>query len=192
MERMAPDVYVVAGVDLRSFVGRWVADLEAGGGRMRGLLDACHAAGTSQEEYFYGAMFLMANIAPRAAEPTATVEEVLLFGVLALHQEKEVPSEQLRWDTLDGHVLRAFEHLRDLGPSAAALELAHLVLDEMRPAPPEWAAVRRQDAALDPARSAAHDRDMAYLAQRELRAAALLDPDLDFDRLLLDRGADPA
>jgi hypothetical protein len=62
---------VIAGVNLRPFVIDWLADLNSGGGIMRGLLKA-------GPRYGYGGHMMMANIGP-SAEPDDANDEVTLF-----------------------------------------------------------------------------------------------------------------
>ena len=85
------DLYVMAGTDLRDFVTAWVSDLESGGGHARGLLEHAHTNPNAGERYEYGAHYMFANIGPRATEPTAIAEELLLFAAMAVYQDAGFP-----------------------------------------------------------------------------------------------------
>lgn len=177
------DSYVVAGVNLRAFVADWVSDLESGGGQMRGLLE--HADGDPQvgDRYEYGAHYLFANIGPRATEPTAMREELLLFAVMAVYQDAGFPgADRTLWDGEEAHVRRAFAYFHKIGEREAARRLrADVIRRSLRERPRELEEMLRRSMNNDPARVAAHDREMASIDSRGFRAAELLDPDGDFD-----------
>ena len=177
------DPYVIAGVDLRFFVEGWVSDLESGGGQMRGLLAHALSDPHVSERYEYGAHYLFANIGPRATEPTATTEELLLFAVMAVYQGDGFPgADGTMWDGEEAHVRRAFAYFHELGEREAARRLrADIIGRSVRHRPPEFEQMLRRSMNNDPARIAAHDRDMASIDSRSFRAAELLDPHGDFD-----------
>lgn len=179
------DLYVIAGVSLRRFVADWLSDLESGGGQMRGLLDEAQSGREPGDDYFFSTSFLMANVAPHAVPLTASPEVLLLCAVLFLYQQAELPNSQKTWDGFDAHISRAFDHLHEIGEKAAAKALIQDVLRRMEPGPEAYEEMARRRREKDPSKSAAHERDMAFLRQRYLRAAKLLDPDADFDRELV-------
>lgn len=182
------DPYVIAGYDLRAFVTDWVSDLESGGGQVRGLLEHAEADPQVGERYEYGAHYLFANIGPRATEPRASPEELLLFAVLAVYQDGGFPSaDRTVWDGEEAHVRRAFAFFHQLGEREAARRLrADVIRRSLRERPHELEEMLRRSMGNDPARIAAHDRDMASIDSRSFRAAELLDPDGDFDSELTD------
>lgn len=177
------DPYVIAGVNLRGFVADWAFDLESGGGQMRGLLEHAHADPQVGERYEYGATYLFANIGPRATESTSTPEELLLFAVMAVYQNAGFPgADRTVWDGEDAHVGRAFAYFHELGEQEAARRLrADVIRRSLRQRPQELEKMLRRSMNDDPARIAAHDREMASIDSRSFRAAELLDPDGDFD-----------
>jgi len=177
------DPYVIASVNLRAFVADWVSDLESGGGQMRGLLEHARSDPQVGERYEYGAHYPFANIGPRATEPTATPEELLLFAVMAVYQDADFPgADRTVWDGEEAHVRRAFAYFHELGEQEAARRLrADVIRRSLRQRPPELEKLLRRSMNDDPARIAAHDRDMAWIDSRSFRAVELLDPDGDFD-----------
>lgn len=181
------DTYVIAGINLRTFVADWVSDLQSGGGQMRGLLEHAEADPQVGERYEYGAHYLFANIGPRATEPTATPEELLLFAVMAVYQDAGFPgADRTVWDGEEAHLRRAFAYFHDVGEREAAHKLrADVIRRSVRQRPPELEQMLRRSMDNDPGRIAAHDREMASIETRSFRAAALLDPDGDFDSELM-------
>lgn len=177
------DLYVIAGVNLRAFVADWISDLESGGGEMRGLLEHAQDDPQLPERYEYGTHYLFANIGPRATEPTATPEELLLFAVMAVYQDAGFPgADRAVWNGEEAHVRRAFAYFHELGEQEAARRLrADVIRRSLGEPPPELEEMLRRSMSNDPPRIAAHDRDMASIDSRSFRAAELLDPDGDFD-----------
>lgn len=186
---MTTNPYVVAGIDMRPFVQDWLAELNNGGGIMRRLLDRVYEEDQS-DLLRYGPSFLMANIAPRATTEDASSEELLLSAALLLYQMDGYPGAgpAQAFDGFQAHVDRAFHHLADIGPKAAAHKLRHRIIEQAGPGPDAYQNMMKRFAAEDPAKHAEQQRELAHLAQRELRAADLLDPDGDFDLMLLRDG----
>ena len=180
------DRYVLAGVDLRAFVAEWVSHLEAGGGRMRGLLQHAAADPIARERYAFGAHYMMANIGPRATEPKAGPAVLLLYAVLAVYQDADFPNADPEvWDGEEAHVRRAFAYVHLVGEREAGRRLrAQVIRRTLRERPPEYEKMLQRSLRNDPGRRAAHERDMASIDARRLRAAELLDPDGDFDEEL--------
>jgi hypothetical protein len=180
------DPYLLAGVNLRTFVAQWVTDLEAGGSQMRGLLEHAATDPIASERYSYGAHYVMANIAPCAARPDASSEELLLYAVMQVYQDADFPDANLQvWDGEEAHVRRAFAYFHTVGEREAARRLRNEVIRRsLRERPSALEEMLRRSMQDDLGRRAAHDREMASLDARSLRAAKLLDPDGDFDREL--------
>ncbi len=156
----AADPYVIAGISLRAFVADWVFDLETGGGQMPGLLEHAEADPQVGERYAYGAHYLFANIGPRATEPTATPEELLLFAVMAVYQDAGFPSaDATLWDGEEAHIRRAFTYFHELGEQEAARRLrANVIRNSLRDRPHELEEMLKRSMNNDSGRIAAHDR----------------------------------
>jgi len=129
------------------------------------------------------AHYLFSNIGPRATEPTAMREELLLFAVMAVYQDAGFPgADRTLWDGEEAHVRRAFAYFHKIGEREAARRLrADVIRRSLRERPRELEEMLRRSMNNDPARVAAHDREMASIDSRSFRAAELLDPDGDFD-----------
>lgn len=178
------DLYVIAGADLRQFTADWLSDLQSGEGMTwRGLLDHAKSDPIASERYEYGADYVLANIAPHATKPEASDHELLLFAVMVTYKRAGYPgADPTFWDGEEAHVGRAFAYFQEVGEHEAARQLRHDVIRRSRPDPDPWIAnMLRQRALANPARAAAHEQDMTSIHSRSLRAAALLDPDGDFD-----------
>lgn len=172
------DLYVVAGLDLRPSIDNWLGVLNAGEGESNGLLELAIAESDSS----YGAAFLMANIGPRAANPTASDEELLLFAVLSLFQEADfLGSFHSVWEGIDVHLTRAFVYFRKVGPKEAARRLRYTVLQGALEDHPEAYGAFKRRHSTSPSERAYWDRVRAAIDQRSMRAADILDPDGDLD-----------
>jgi len=171
--------FIVAGRDLETFVTAWFEHLRAGGGQVRGLLE------DDDMEPF----FLIANIASRAARPDASDEELLLYSALAVARDylkdQRITPVIDGWDGMWEFVCECFDHLHEIGEDEAALALAKSVLSDLQVVPEYEAFKRRMAAKKTDAEIAAHEQEMAEIKQRELRAARLLDPSIDFDAIIL-------
>jgi hypothetical protein len=175
------DPYVIAGVNLRSFARDWPADLDSGGGIMRGLLEA-------GPRYSYGAHMMMANIAPRAEPNDASHEVTLFFAVMTTYQQAGWPgADPEHFDGFTPHVERAFAYFRTVGETDAARRIIVGIINQIAPESEAWQKIMRRREE-NPAESAYWDRKMAELSQRDIRAARLLDPDIDFDAMMLAMG----
>jgi hypothetical protein len=178
------DLYVIAGVNLRPFVLDWLADLNSGGGIMRGLLGAGPG-------YSYGGYMMMGIIAPRAEPDDASDEVRLFYAVMVTYQQAKWPgADPERFDGFTPHVERAFAYFRTVGETEAARRITAGVISQMRPGPTpeEWEAFLGHPRENNPAKEAYWDRMMAEISQRDIRAATLLDLDVDFDAMMLATG----
>lgn len=179
---MQKDPYVIPGVNLRPFVIDWLADLNSGGGIMRGLLKA-------GPRYSYGGHMMMANIGPRAESDDASDEVTLFYAVMVTYQQAGWPgADPERFDGFTPHVGRALDYFRTVGETEAARRIIVGVISQMNPGPEAWEKITRRPREDNPAESAYWDRKMAEIAQRDIRAARRLDPDIDFDAMLLTMG----
>lgn len=183
---MLSDPYVISGVDLRPFVLDWLVDLNSGGGQSRGLLEHINDPSEPDSRYSYGGHMMMANIAPRAVPDDASDEVVLFYAVMALYQQAGWPeADPQHFDGFTPHVERAFDYFRTLGETEAARRLAADVIRKMHPGPNVLEDLRRYHREKNPAKSAYYERVMAEISQRDVRAAKLLDPSIDFDMMVL-------
>jgi hypothetical protein len=181
--------YIVAGRDLSPFVSEWLAEVAADVDSGPSLLDAATEANeerNSDSEYLFNATFLYSRIGPRAAEPEASPEELLLAAVLAVYQHEHGLFRGMHWASQSDHVGRAFRFAQETGDSGMARKLIEDVLRRGERSPEGYEIIRSKNAATDPAKAAYWEAQMAHLDQRELRAAALFDPTADFDSHLLD------
>ncbi|MEU6723456.1 hypothetical protein ABZ917_07060 [Nonomuraea wenchangensis] len=164
----------------------WLADLNSGGGQSRGLLEHINDPYEPDSRYSYGAHMMMANIAPRAVPDDASDEVVLFYAVMAIYQHAGWPKADPRhFDGFTPHVERAFDYFRTIDETEAARRLAADVILRMRPGPDVVENIRRRNREKNPAKSAYYERVMAEIAQRDVRAAKLLDPSIDFDAMVL-------
>lgn len=171
--------YIIAGVDLRPFVSEWLAALESQDDEERGLLEHARNDPELHARYQYGAAYMMSNIGPQATKSTATTEELLLFAVLSVYQIDKFPgADHAAWDGEQEHVRRALAHSGALGEHEIARRLRQDVLQRSRRGRPrELDKMIQHSMNNDPARIAAHDRNLASIDSRTFRAAKLLDPD---------------
>lgn len=133
------------------------------------------------EEYGTSGYFLMANIAPAAMLPDASAETILFYAVMAVYQQHKFPGSGDVWEGAEEHVARAFRFAHERGETQMAIDLLQDVLRRGQEPDGGWPGAWRKDVA----RAAAHELEMAELNQREVRAASLLDPAINFDSLFL-------
>lgn len=125
---------------------------------------------------------MMSNIASRATAPQASEEELLLFAVLSVFQLGDFPGvDPELWEGEKIHLGRAFTYFEGVGEQEAARRLRAEVVRRSLEEKPLWWKELKQRRPRNPAREAHHDRDMASIDHRSLRAAQLLDPTGDFD-----------
>lgn len=174
--------YEFAGQDLGSYVSTWLQEVQRPDARARGLLEEI------AEGYDYGGYFLMANIAPRAVNPEADDETLMLYAVMAVYQDAAFLDADI-WLGEEHHVRRAFSYARELTPTGVATSLLkQLARRSTREPYPPAERMLAHSLNNDPSRQAAHDRDMASITNRDIRAAGLLDPSLSIDDFLTPDG----
>ena len=97
-------------------------------------------------------------------------------------------ADQARFDGFTPHVERAFGYFHTVGETEAARRIAIGVINEMNPGPEALEKILRRYRENNPAESAYWDRKMAEISQRDIRAARLLGPDIDFDAMMMTMG----
>lgn len=174
---MHTSLYMVADRDLGDFVTAWLDELEATQAAGPTMLDE---ARDGDEAATFGGAFIMMNIAPRVWGDKGTDDELLLFAVIYSYALSR-PADP--WDGCAAYVRRAFAYVRHVGEAEAARTLRAEVAAKAAVVPDE--AEKRMLAHMgiagDPARLAARQQRLAPGSQRDLRAAAALAPDTEFD-----------
>jgi hypothetical protein len=107
-----------------------------------------------------------------------------------------VTYQQARWpgaaqEHFDGftpHVKRAFDYFHTIGETEAARRIIGDVIRRMRPESEASEKIVGRTHENNPAEDAYWDRKMAEISQRDIRAARLLDPGIDFDAMMLATG----
>lgn len=130
---------------------------------------------------------MMANIAPRAADEDASEETLILFAVLSVYQDAGFPGAPSKgWQGVGKHARRAFDFAQGLGDEGVAAELLRTVAKRsQRERDPFYEELLGNSLGNNPARIAAHDREMASLVGREIRAAKLFDKTASLDKFIL-------
>lgn len=175
---MTGELYTVAGKQFTGFVVCWLNELEqrVAVSEPAMLREAAQAADPVERAY-YGAAFLMQNIAPQVLGDAGSDEELLLFAVIANYHNARRAQD---WQDCSAYVRDAFCYLHETGEREAARRLRQQVWDRATHATDDRAhrVLRIMHRAMgdDPARMAAHDRSLARYSHRALRAASLLDP----------------
>lgn len=169
---------MIAGRDLSSFVTAWANNLKAGGGESPGLLKVA----VTEADSSFGAEFLILNIAPQAAYPDASDEELLLFAALVVFRLAGYPGTSPSvWEGEDEHLRRAFRHLQKIGEKEAARLLRGDVIRRATEDEPEGYKALKRRQSMPPGEQASWDRRIGSYRERSLRAAKILDPNGDFD-----------
>lgn len=172
--------YEIADRDLSAFVATWLRQVQKEDANSRGLLKH------TDEAYDYGAHFLMSNIAPHAVDVKATEDTLLLYAVMAAYQNDGFPGAGA-WQGEENHLQRAFEHARHLGAHGVASNLLQRLAERSTREPvPEFEEMLARSMGNDPAQRAEHDREIARINERDVRAAKLLDSSLSVDDFILD------
>jgi hypothetical protein len=169
--------YVVAGRDLRAYVEEWLAGLEDPNGHAYGLLVEARRDPNPRERADYGASYVMQAIAPKVWGDQGGIQELLLYAVIATYQM----TERKGWEDCAAFVGQAFAHMHRIGELEAARQLRAAVearaSDEHARARSEMYQMLGRPLDADPARTSYWDRELAKGNERDLRAAAALDPE---------------
>ena len=163
-----PDIYIVAGTDLRPLVEDLLQEMDAGREREGSLLIEAERERDVAEAAAYGRSYVMSHVGPRVWGEEGTRPELLLFAALSLFgADAAVP-----WLGCRDHIERALCHLRSIGEAEGARLLRDAVEQAAYEEPDQLVSeLRARSLGNDPGRLAAHDQEMAKAARRELRAA---------------------
>jgi hypothetical protein len=167
-------VYVVAGRDLRRFVAVWLDQVQTADSTQHPIVSAVAEEPDPKQQAFYGGVALMSFIGPRVWGEAGSDEELLLFAVLAVYGLRD----DVPWEGYESRVQRAFEFMHEIGEIEAARRLRQEIVDKDKDE--EWQTITnllRGTSHKDPAEIAVHEQEMAKATRRDLRAAAVLDPD---------------
>lgn len=178
--------FSLAGFDVDAFAHSWLDFLDTPAAASRGLL------AEAGDDDMLGPVFMMANIGSRAVDVSATESEMIVYAVLAAYQNERYP-DRPSWTRQGtrGHLDAAFAHATRLGRTGVAKNLLLSVLRFGRQDIGNSSSRSASSATGGhTARTAAHEQEMAHIANRDIRAAALLDPALSIDSLLLDENVD--
>ncbi|WP_025104797.1 hypothetical protein [Microbacterium paraoxydans] len=174
--------FVLDDLDVSGFADRWLAWVEGPDAKGRSTLLRRQPA-----SFAMGSAFMMANIAPQAAVADSTDEELILYAVLAAFQNAGFPGQTGPWPEARTHLELAFAHARQLGRSGVARNLLRDVAAASRRTPDELdKQLLAKSLGGDASKLAEHDAEMASIRNRDVRAAALLDPTISLDELLLE------
>lgn len=176
-----PMPFVLDDLDVSDYVERWLAWVESSKARGRATL-----LRRKPVKYEMGSTFMMANIAPQAAAADSPEADLLLYAVLASFQNARFPGHDGPWPAARVHLEQAFEHARELGRSGVARNLLRNLADQSREADAFNDMMLAKAFDGDAGKLAAHDADMAVIRDRDVRAAALLDPSITLDQILLE------
>ena len=167
-------------LDVTLFASEWLTGLEHSSASARSLL------GHVDEWYEYGAYFMMANIGPRAGDVDASDDVLVLYAVLATFQIHRSPGRDV-WDGAVSHLNAAFAFANELSRRGVALTLLRDLAERSRREEPEgMREIRARSIKQDPERLAEHDREMAGILLRSVRAATVVDPSVSFDDVMLE------
>ena len=174
--------FVLDDLDVSDYVDRWLAWVESPEARGRSTL-----LRRQPVSFAIGSAFLMSHIAPEAMAPESTDPELILYSVLAAFQNARFPGQAGPWPEARAHLELAFGYARELGRAGVARNLLRDLADESRKAPDDFnEKMLAKSFNGDAAKLAAHDADMATIRDRDVRAAALLDPTASLDEFLLE------
>jgi hypothetical protein len=179
--------YVVAGVDLTSYADEYIDTLENDDNPLSAWVrETINSQGAEHHAFTYR-MHAMGSIAPQAMDEDAPVELMLLFAVLATKQTAEFNQRPLPpWDGYRAYLDEAFDYFHEVGETEAALRFLRGVVRYQGSWGESFDEYRTQTAAEDLVLSAHEDQEWARLHQRDIRAAKLLDPSIEFDAIVLE------
>jgi hypothetical protein len=172
-------------LDVDDFVHAWSRHLATGRVTARDLLTA------AIDDAAAGGYFLISNVGPKAGFAFPAKEQLVLYAVLAVYQDVDLRWMDEPWQGTDRHVQQAFAYANQLGRSGVARVLLERVAERSathRPPPPQDPLLPAPSGD-SPGDLAAYDRAVAAAIDRDIRAAAVLDPNLSLDSILL--GEDP-
>lgn len=174
--------FVLNDLDVSDYVERWLSWVESPGARGRATL-----LRRKPVSFMMGSAFMMSHIAPQALSTESTDPELILYATLAAFQNSRFPDQTGPWPEARVHLELASENARELGRSGVARNLLSDLANESRKAPDDVHVKKlAQSFGGDSAKLAAHDAEMATIYDRDVRAAAVLDPTVTLDQLLLE------
>jgi hypothetical protein len=174
--------YEVAGHDLETLVAGWLRKVNDPDAKFRRLLD--HV----DEEYDYGGSFIMGDIASDGSDEGASEETMAFYAIIAVYQSDSFPGSGC-WQGEAAHLWRAFTYARSLGATEVASNLLQRIAERSTRVPdPMLERLRARPLGNDPSKRAAHDREMASIVHRDIRAARLLDSSLSIDDFIITPG----
>lgn len=178
--------YRLDDIDINEFAHEWLERLNGDDASMRGLMENARSGSE------LGPAFMMANIAPQVVSLEASAEELVLFAVLAAFQNARFPGRPRgSWENPAAHLDAAFAYANELGRSGVAKNLLSEVVRHGQDSDGVSDRLTASSLGNDVGRIAAHEQEMAHLLNREIRAAALLDPSLSIETILLDPDSSP-
>ncbi|MBT1683784.1 hypothetical protein [Curtobacterium flaccumfaciens] len=135
--------------------------------------------------------FMMANITPLVGAPDAQRDALVLYAVLATFQQANFPGRpESAWSGPEPHLEAAFAYANEQGRAAIAHGLLSSVQRATEKPGSSFNWLRSNSLDHDPGRIAAHEQEMAGIRSRDIRAAAIFDPTLSIDDMLLNRNPD--
>lgn len=170
---MDSDLYVVAGTDLRSFVGSWLDEVDSANPDRYPLL-ALIAEEPEPNRAFFGVAYMLEHITPRLWSDAGSREELLLFAVLQVFGlDGHSP-----WQGCSRHVDLAFQHLRTIGEIEAARRLRENFFSRANPHETSLGPRRGHDIHIrsEFAQRLARESSVSPVGAWLLRSAAMLDP----------------
>ncbi|GGP84391.1 hypothetical protein ACWDY7_33065 [Streptomyces calvus] len=175
------DIYTVAGRNIRRLTAQWLSEIENPAPSRSTLLDYANHE-DDPDRNFFGASYVMQNIAPRVWGEDGSDDELLLFAVIMSYGLARPEPE---WKDCATYVKEAFEYVHGIGEKEAARRIRERVMREATRerdhADQMVEELRRSSLKNDPGRIAAHERELAKGNHRDLRAAKALDPDGEID-----------
>ncbi|MBF4629587.1 hypothetical protein [Curtobacterium flaccumfaciens] len=170
--------YAVDDLDVNEFVLTWLSQLDENEVFQRQAADAPDVA----------PFFMMANITPLVGAPDAQREALVLYAVLATFQHANFPGRpESAWSGPEPHLEAAFAYANELGSAAIARGLLSSVQRATEKPDSTFNWLRNRSLDDDPGRIAAHEQQIADIRSRDIRAAAVFDPTLSLDDVLLNR-----
>lgn len=168
--------FTVGDLDVTQFVVSWLDGLD------RNELFQRQAADSPDVAPF----FMMANITPLVGRTDAGADELVLYAVLAAFQGANFPGRpESAWVGPAPHLDAAFAYANALGRTDVAKALLLPWVRRAFEEPDRFDTFLRSRSLDDPGKTAAHEQEMADIRSRDIRAAAVLDPRVNLDDMLL-------